>query len=165
MEQKRILNIVIGGIERNNKWLLIKRKRGDYQQKWALVGGKMNFDEGIKEALLREIQEETGLSVKWKGVKAILNEKLKDGITAKAHKQFLIILCLTIADSDLLRETAEGELRWFTKEEISVEKENIIPSDYYMITQLLDREKMNSIIELDLLENDDNLRIGTLTEY
>ena len=165
MEQKRILNIVVGGIERNNKWLLIKRKRGDYQQKWALVGGKMNFDEDIKEALLREIQEETGLSVEWIGIKAILNEKLKDGANNETYKQFIIFLCSTVADSDKLQETDEGDLRWFSNKEIVVEKKNIIPSDYYMISQLLKRKKMDSIIELDLIEKENDLRIGVLSEY
>ena len=59
MAQERILNIVVAGVKYNQKWLLIRRERGSYQQKYALVGGKMDVDERIKEALLREIKEET----------------------------------------------------------------------------------------------------------
>ncbi|MCE7742733.1 MAG: NUDIX domain-containing protein [Candidatus Heimdallarchaeota archaeon] len=165
MAQKRILNIVVGGVEHNGEWLLIKRERGDYQQKWALVGGKINFDEGIQEALLREIKEETGLSVEWKGIKAILNEKLKNNKTTITSKQFFIFLCLTEAKSDVLRESDEGELCWFSNEDIVNERENIIPSDYLMITELLNRKNMGSIIELDLLEENDNLEIGVFKEY
>ncbi|MHA1198447.1 MAG: NUDIX hydrolase [Candidatus Heimdallarchaeaceae archaeon] len=165
MKKPNILNIVVGGIEYEGKWLLIKRERGDYQQKWALVGGKINFDEGIEEALLREIKEETGLSVKWKGIKSILNEKLKNTKTTITYKQFFIFLCLTEADSDEFRESDEGELRWFSNEDIVNEEENIIPSDYLMITKLLNRKNMGSIIELDLLEENDNLEIGSFKEY
>ena len=161
----KILNIVVGGIDYNDKLLLIRRKRGDYKHKWALVGGKMNFDEQIKEALLREIKEETGLFVKFKGVKAIINEKLKNKKTNITVKQFLIFLCLTEAESDKVKESDEGELCWFSEEEIMNEKENIIPSDYLMITELLNKNNMNSIIELDLLEEESKLEIGVFREY
>ena len=92
MSQK-ILNIVVAGIEHKNKWLFIKRRRGDYQEKWALVGGKMQFDETIKESILREIKEETGLEVEWIGIKSILNEKLIEGDSKETKQQFIIILC------------------------------------------------------------------------
>ncbi len=165
MASKSILNIIVGGIKYNEKWLLIKRRRGDYLNKWALVGGKMNFDERIEEALLREIKEETGLSVKWKGIKAILNEKLIDKNTTLTSKQFLIYLCMTEADTDVLRESDEGELCWFSNEDIVKEKEDIIPSDYLMITKLLERKNIASVIELDLLEENENLEIGLFKEY
>jgi len=165
MSQKRILNIVVGGINYKQKWLLIKRERGDYQQRYALVGGKMDFDEGIQEALLREIQEETGLSVTWKGIKAIINEKLKNNKNDVTVKQFLIILCLTEANTDVVKDSAEGKLRWFSKEDIFNEKENIIPSDYLMITELLSGDNIQSIIELDLIEENDNLKLGSFREY
>ena len=165
MAQERILNIVVGGIKYRKKWLLIKRKRGDYQQKYALVGGKIDFDETIQVALIREIEEETGLSVQWKGIKAIINEKLKDKKSSKTSKQFLIILCLTEANSDIVKESAEGELRWFSEEDIINEKENIIPSDYLLITELLNRNSVNSIIELDLLEANNDLELGQFSEY
>ncbi|TFG10758.1 NUDIX domain-containing protein [Candidatus Heimdallarchaeota archaeon] len=160
-----IQNIVVGSIEYKDKLLLIKRKRGDYQQKYALVGGKLDFDEGIQKAMQREIMEETGLTVTWKGIKAIINEKLKNKKNNSTSKQFLIILCSTEAGSDVVKESDEGELRWFSKEDIDNEKENIIPSDYLMITQLLRRNNMNSIIELDLFEENNDLELGSFSEY
>ena len=165
MAQERILNIVVAGVKYNQKWLLIRRERGSYQQKYALVGGKMDFDERIKEALLREIKEETGLSVEWRGIKAIINEKLKDKKTSITSKQFLIFLCLTEANTDIVKESAEGELRWFSKEDIINERDNVIPSDYLMITELLERKNMNSVIELDLIQEDDILELGQFKEY
>lgn len=161
----KILNIVVGCIEYKGKFLLIKRERGEYKQKWALVGGKINFDEEIEEALLREIREETNLTVKFKGIKAVINEKLINTQTKKTLKQFLIILCLTEADSDNIKETDEGELRWFTQNDMEYMKENIIPSDFLMITRLLERQNMNSIIELNLLEKGEELELEYLKEY
>ena len=162
---QNILNIVVAGIEYNDKWLFIKRKRGDYQKKWALVGGKMQFDETIKESILREIKEETSLEVEWVGIKSILNEKLIEKNSMVTKQQFIIILCLVKANSNEIKETEEGELCWFTKQEIKKNKENIIPSDYCMITELIVKESLQQIIEVELLEQKENLSLGLLEEY
>jgi len=164
MSQK-ILNIVVAGIEHNNKWLFIKRERGDYKKKWALVGGKMHFDETIKESILREIKEETGLEVEWGGIKSILNEKLKEKDSEETTQHFIIILCLTIAKSDEVMETEEGELCWFAEQEIRDNKDKIIPSDYHMITNLILKESLNQIVEVELLEKEDELSLGLFEEY
>jgi ADP-ribose pyrophosphatase YjhB (NUDIX family) len=161
----KILNIVVAGIEYNNKWLFIKRKRGDYQKKWALVGGKMHFDETIRESVLREIKEETGLDVEWIGIKSILNERLKDKDSKEIKQQFIIFLCLVKSKSDEIQETEEGELCWFNHEDIEENKESIIPSDYYMITELIPRESLQQIIEVELLEKKEELSLGLLNEY
>lgn len=164
MSQK-ILNIVVAGIEYNNKWLFIKRERGDYRKKWALVGGKMHFDETIKESILREIKEETGLEVEWVGIKSILNEKLKEKNSGETTQHFIIILCLTKANSDEVKETEEGELSWFTKQKIRDNKNKIIPSDYHMMTNLIMKESLNQIVEVELLEKEDELSLGLFEEY
>lgn len=164
MSQK-ILNIVVAGIEYNNKWLFIKRERGDYRKKWALVGGKMHFDETIKESILREIKEETGLEVEWVGIKSILNEKLKEKDSGETTQHFILILCLTKANSDEVIKTEEGELCWFTKQEIRDNRDKIIPSDYHMITNLIMKESLNQIVEVELLEKEDELSLGLIEEY
>jgi len=164
MSQK-ILNIVVAVIEYNNKWLFIKRERGDYQKKWALVGGKMNFDETIKESILREIKEETGLEAEWVGIKSILNEKLKEKDSGETSQHFIIVLCLTKANSDEVLKTEEGELRWFTKQEIRDNRNKIIPSDYHMMTHLIIKESLNQIVEVELLEKEDELSLGLFEEY
>lgn len=162
---QKILNIVVAGIEYNNKWLFIKRERGDYRKKWALVGGKMHFDETIKESILREIKEETGLEVEWVGIKSILNEKLKEKDSGETTQHFIIILCLTKANSDKVIKTEEGELCWFTKQKIRDNRNMIIPSDYQMITNLIMKESLNQIVEVELLEKEDELSLGLFEDY
>ncbi|MCG3215391.1 MAG: NUDIX domain-containing protein [Candidatus Heimdallarchaeota archaeon] len=165
MEQKKILAVVVAGIKNNNNWLLIKRERGDYQQKWALVGGKIQFNETIQDAITREIAEETGLNVKWEGIKAILNERLMDKRNGETVKQFIIFLCQTAFKEGEIKPTEEGELKWFSEFEIEENKERIIPSDYYMLRELMKRENAQSIFEVKLIKENNELSLGFIEEY
>jgi ADP-ribose pyrophosphatase YjhB (NUDIX family) len=165
MKEKTILNVVVAGIQKKDKWLFIKRARGDYQNKWALIGGKMNFNEGIENAITREIREETGLEVRLIGIKSVLNEILRDKETGKALKQFLIILCHTSFEEGILKETEEGQLRWFTEEELEDNKEDIIPSDFFMFKNLLKGENIKNIVEIEMFQQIENLELGLLKKY
>lgn len=52
-------------IEKNNKYLLIKRSSSSefFPGLWDFPGGKIKSGEDIKEALIREVKEETSLKI------------------------------------------------------------------------------------------------------
>lgn len=54
---------VYGVIERDNQILVVKKIRGPYQTLFDLPGGKPEHGENIKEALKREVFEETGVII------------------------------------------------------------------------------------------------------
>ena len=60
-------NISVYTIVLNDKGelLLLKRSKDSNNNpgKWDLPGGKMELDETLKEALMREVREETGISI------------------------------------------------------------------------------------------------------
>lgn len=62
---KLAVDIVLFGYEKNQLFLLlIKQKYGKFKEQWLLPGGFVKNNEGIKEAALRELQEESGIAVK-----------------------------------------------------------------------------------------------------
>jgi 8-oxo-dGTP diphosphatase len=57
--------VAIGAVvRRGDEILLIRRGRGTAVGQWAIPGGRVEFGEGLKAAVAREVQEETGLDVK-----------------------------------------------------------------------------------------------------
>ena len=57
------VDCVIFGLDESHqlKVLLIERAHDPYQGKWALPGGFVDMNEGLKAAALRELEEETGV--------------------------------------------------------------------------------------------------------
>jgi ADP-ribose pyrophosphatase YjhB (NUDIX family) len=57
--------VAVGAVvRRGDEVLLIRRARGTAVGQWSIPGGRVEFGEGLKAAVAREVQEETGLQVK-----------------------------------------------------------------------------------------------------
>jgi 8-oxo-dGTP diphosphatase len=63
MVQKPFFLCVDGVIRRGNKMLLLKRQVEPFRGCWSFVGGHVDADENVRDALKREFKEETGLEV------------------------------------------------------------------------------------------------------
>ena len=59
------VEVAVGAVvRRGDEVLLIRRARGTAVGQWSIPGGRVEFGEGLKAALAREVLEETGLEVK-----------------------------------------------------------------------------------------------------
>lgn len=64
MGQKKTIQLGVGAIVfKDDTILLVKRKNPPNQNQWAIPGGKVNYGEPLKNAVEREILEETGIVI------------------------------------------------------------------------------------------------------
>jgi 8-oxo-dGTP diphosphatase len=63
-EQPAHAEVAVGAvIRRGDEILLVRRARGAAVGQWAIPGGRVEFGEGLKAAVAREVLEETGLDI------------------------------------------------------------------------------------------------------
>ena len=107
-------------IEKDNNYLMLHRvkKENDLNKdKWIGVGGKFEEGETPEECLLREVKEETGLT--------LTNYKFRGIITFISDEWGCEYMHLFTADAyegelpeNTMRDCSEGELVWVPKEEV-----------------------------------------------
>lgn len=110
----RMVNSVLCYIERDGQYLLLYRnkKKDDINGgKWIGVGGKFEAGESPEEALLREVREETGLT---------LTRYQRRGVVTFVYGDLTEYMFLYTADrfEGTLTECDEGELHWVDKAQV-----------------------------------------------
>ena len=109
----------------NNKCLCLKNERNE----WDFPGGKINFKENIEECLIREVKEETNLSVDNLNILKPLNLKFND------VPVFILLYSAKIScDSPLTISFEHSEYNFFSKSEI---KNLNMPEDYKNLIETL----------------------------
>ena len=102
-------------IEKDDKYLMLHRvkKENDLNHdKWVGVGGKFEPDETPEECMLREVREETGLTLAKYRFRAILTFLSDEWETEYIH------LYTASEFTGTLLECDEGNLEWIPKSEI-----------------------------------------------
>lgn len=76
---------------------------------WTMPGGKLHFQEGLKEAAAREVLEETGIKIKNLEVISVSNDVVYDN-----HFVTIGFLCTDFEDEPQVMEPDEiTEWKWF----------------------------------------------------
>lgn len=102
-------------IENNDCYLMLhrtKKKKDVNKDKWIGVGGHVEGNETPQECLLREVKEETGLS--------LTSYKFRGLITFISDEYEAEMMCLFTADgyTGELITCDEGELEWVKKSDV-----------------------------------------------
>ena len=102
-------------IEKDDAYLMLHRvsKKNDINHdKWIGVGGHFEKNESPEDCLLREVKEETGLS--------LTSWRFRGIVTFVSDGDFNEYMCVYMADgfSGEVRECDEGVLEWVKKEDI-----------------------------------------------
>lgn len=134
------LSVALSALIKNNKILLIKRIRGDYIGLLSLPGGKIELNEHLSNASVREIKEESGIKSRFKKHLAVVSEHLIENNQILNH--FLLHICELEPETTEITANNEGNLEWFDLNQIKNMKDKIIPSDYLIIQKIiLNKEK------------------------
>lgn len=122
-------------IEKDNKYLMLhrtKKKNDPNKEKWIGVGGKLEKDESVKDCLLREVMEETGL---------VLTEYEYRGkiyFCSDTHNNETMYLYTATEFTGELIECKEGELAWIDKSKVL--ELNLWEGDKIFLQKLLEED-------------------------
>lgn len=75
MSQNDIVLVVSVSVMKDNKVLLIKENKPSAYNKWNFPSGRIESNEDILEAAMREVKEETGLEIKFLNTTGVHNFK------------------------------------------------------------------------------------------
>ena len=92
----------------------VKKDRDINRDKWIGVGGKFEENESPDECLLREVREETGVTLtdwKFRGVVTFLTGGGWEG-------EYMYLFTATGWEGEFVEECAEGELEWVAKKRV-----------------------------------------------
>ncbi|MGF2617829.1 8-oxo-dGTP diphosphatase [Rossellomorea vietnamensis] len=99
---------------KEDKVLLLQKPRRNW---WVAPGGKMEQGESIRDAVIREYREETGIYLRNADVKGIFTFIIKEGDKI-VSEWMMFSFFATEADGVNLTECEEGILEWHDLEEI-----------------------------------------------
>ena len=129
---ERVELTVLCLIHKDNQYLLQDRVKNDWRG-YTLPGGHIEKEESIVDAVIREMKEETGLT--------ILNPKLC-GVKQFPIEDGRYIVFLFSADSFTgeVISSEEGNMHWVMKDELS--KVNLA-NDFYELLQVIIDDNLN----------------------
>ncbi|NSK20919.1 NUDIX hydrolase [Dorea formicigenerans] len=102
-------------IEKEESYLMlhrVKKVNDENHDKWIGVGGKFEYGESPEECLLREVKEETGLTLKKYQFRGLVTFVSNEWGTEYMH-----LFTATEYEGEM-NECEEGELVWVPKKEI-----------------------------------------------
>src|SRR5437868_1517308 len=112
--------LAVGAVVWNDRRevLLIRRTNPPRQTEWSLPGGRVEFGEALRTALLREVREETGLEIQILGLIDVA--ELVQGHAAGAGRKHYVLVdfCTRALSGEAVAASDASEARWFTLPEI-----------------------------------------------
>jgi len=94
--------------------LLIQRGKPPRQGKWSLPGGAQELGETVVEAGIREIEEETGLTVTIDGLIDVVDSIRPDAEGQVEYHYTLVDFCASVAGGTLHAGGDAMDAKWFS---------------------------------------------------
>ncbi len=131
-------------LQSNDKILLAMKKRGFGQGRWNGVGGKVETNESLEQAVVRECQEEIGVTpLSYEKVAVMDYEEIHEG----ERKVLEVNVYLCLAWNNEPQETEEMRPVWFLESDIPYQ--SMWPADKYWLPLILAGKKLRGQFTLD----------------
>ena len=137
---KRMLLTTLCYIEKGDQYLMLHRVKKEHdinKDKWIGVGGKFEDKESPEDCLLREVREETGLTLtswKFRGIITF--------VTDRYETEFMHLYTADEWEGEMI-ECNEGNLEWLEKKEVFNLK--VWEGDKIFLKKLMDGEDFFTI--------------------
>ena len=152
-----MINTTLCYIEKDNKYLMLHRtkKENDLNGgKWIGVGGKFEKDETPEECLLREVKEETGLTLTKYRLRAVITFQSNEWET-----EYMYLFTASEFTGRLIN-CNEGDLEWVDKHEIL--NLNIWEGDKIFLKKMIEED---NFFTLKVVYEGDNLVDSVTKDY
>jgi 8-oxo-dGTP diphosphatase len=107
--------VVIDG----TKVLLVRRGHEPLKGEWSLPGGALELGETLQQGVVREVLEETGLTVVADGIVEILDRIMRDEASGRVRHHYVLIDFLCRVTGGSLRAASDAdEVRWAAREQL-----------------------------------------------
>lgn len=105
------IDVTIGVVKKDEQILIVKRKEGEGNLRWQFPGGTLEDNETDKQAVVREVFEETGCTV-------IANELLGQRNHPYTKKNMSYWACLYVEGEIYISDDDLEEAIWVNKDEL-----------------------------------------------
>ena len=109
-------NTTLCQIERDGKYLMlhrVKKSVDENKDKWIGIGGKFEEGESPEDCLLREVREETGLTLRSFRFRAILTF-----VSDEWGTEYMHLFTSDDFEGEVRADCEEGTLEWIDKKEL-----------------------------------------------
>jgi ADP-ribose pyrophosphatase YjhB (NUDIX family) len=102
----------------DSRVLLVKRAHPPLEAQWSIPGGVLEVGELVRDAAIREVREETGLTVEPGELLGVYDRILRNPEQRVQYHYVLIdFLCRRVA-GDIGAASDAAEVDWFTRDEL-----------------------------------------------
>ena len=117
-EYPRYAIVGVGAVVfRDSRILLVKRKYDPGKGLWAVPGGAVEPGESLAQAVVRELEEETGLRGEPRGVVWVDEVVVRDESGRVRYHYVLIDILIDRVEGEARAGGDAGDIRWFTLED------------------------------------------------
>ena len=106
-------------IAERGRVVLVKRGHPPLAGEWSIPGGMLEVGETLREGVVREVREETGLTVEAADLLGVYDRLLRDDVGRVLYHYVLVDFLCRRVRGELAASGDAAEVRWFTAEEVA----------------------------------------------